>query len=372
MNIKDLAKLTFVDADPQEMEIHILATVEGLLQRKLARADPLRLFLLSVEALLIQQCLLFDQMAKMNFLAYAKGDCLDHIGILVGANRLPASPAKATMKLTLSSVRDQAVIIPKSARITAGDNCYFALDEAAIIPAGSLSVTAAATCTEKGEKDNGYLPGEINKIVDPAPFWAAAENVTKSEGGADTESDEAYRERIQESPEKFSTAGPALAYEYHAKAASALIADVSVESPAPGEVAVYPLMKGGVIPGEEILTLVDKKLNDRSIRPLTDKVSVKAPESVKYDVDVLYYIDRRDATEAAQIQARAESAVQEFIAWQKERLGRDVNPTELYYRLRAAGVKRAEIKSPVFTAANKKQVAVAESVKASFGGLEDE
>ena len=105
---------------------------------------------------------------------------------------------------------------------------------------------------------------------------------------------------------------------------------------------------------------------------MTDKVSVKAPESVKYDVDVLYYIDRRDATEAAQIQSRAESAVQEFIAWQKERLGRDVNPTELYYRLRAAGVKRAEIKSPVFTATNKKQVAVVESVKASFGGLEDE
>ena len=49
MKIKDLAKLTFVDADPQEMEIHILTTVEGLLQRKLARADPLRLFLLSVE-----------------------------------------------------------------------------------------------------------------------------------------------------------------------------------------------------------------------------------------------------------------------------------------------------------------------------------
>ena len=368
MKIKDLAKLTFVDADPQEMEIHILTTVEGLLQRKLARADPLRLFLLSVEALLIQQRLLFDQMAKMNLLAYAKGDYLDHIGILVGANRLPASPAKVTMKLTLSAARDQTVILPKGARITAGDNIYFALDEAAIIPAGSIAATAAATCTEEGEKGNGYLPGEINKIVDPVPFWAAAENVTKSEGGADAESDEAYRERIQEAPEKFST----LAYEYHAKAASALIVDVSVDSPAPGEVVVYPLLKGGVIPGDEILTLVDKKLNDRSIRPLTDKVSVKAPESVKYDVDVLYYVDRRDATEAAQIQARAERAVQEFIAWQKDRLGRDVNPTELYYRLRAAGVKRAEIKSPAFTAITKKQVAVIENIKASFGGVEDE
>lgn len=372
MGLKNLENLKFVDANPEEMEIHILEIVEGLLERKLARADPLRLFLLGLEAAMIQQCLLFDQAAKMNLLACAKGSYLDHIGALVGTERLPASPAATTMKLTLSAVREQAVIIPKGARITAGDDIYFALNENAIIPAGELFVTATATCTENGERGNGYLPGEISRIVDPVPFWTAAENITKSEGGADVENDEAYRERIHEAPEKFSTAGPTLAYEYHAKAASALIADVYPDSPAPGEVVVYPLLKGGVIPGEEVLTLVREKLNDRRIRPLTDKVSVKAPESVKYDVEAVYYIDRRDATEAAAIRTRAENAVQEFVAWQKEKLGRDINPTELYYRLRTAGVKRAEIISPAFAATNRKQVAVAENVKVTFGGLEDE
>ena len=372
MGLKDLETLKFVDADPEVMEVHILEIVEGLLKRKLTRADPLRLFLLSVEALLIQQRLLFDQMAKMNLLAYAKGRYLDHIGVLVGAQRLPASPATVTMKLTLSAPREQAVVIPKGAKITAGDNVYFALNDSAIISAGTVSVTAAATCTESGTVGNGYLPGEISRIVDPVPFWTAAKNTTKSEGGADAEDDESYRERIHEAPEKFSTAGPSLAYEYHAKTASALISDVSVDSPAPGEVDVYPLLDGGVIPGEEILTLVREKLNDRSIRPLTDKVNVKVPESVKYNIEARYYIDRRDATDAAAIQARAESAVQEFALWQKEVLGRDINPTELYYRLRVAGVKRAEIVSPVFTVTNRKQVAVAENVKVTFGGLEDE
>ena len=372
MGLKNLENLKFVDVNPEEMEIHILETVEGLLKRKLARADPLRLFLLGVEALLIQQRLLFDQAAKMNLLAFARSGYLDHIGALVGTERLTATPATATMRLTLSTAREQAVIIPKGARVTAGDNIYFALNENAIIPAGELSVTASATCTETGGRGNGYLPGEISKIVDPAPFWASAENTTKSEGGADVEDDESYRERIHEAPEKFSTAGPTLAYEYHAKAASVLISDVSIDSPAPGEVDVYPLLKGGVLPGEEVLTLVREKLNDRRIRPLTDKVSVKVPESVKYDIEARYYIDRRDATEAAVIQAHAENAVQEFITWQKEKLGRDINPTELYYRLRAAGVKRAEIISPAFTATNRKQVAIAENVKVTFGGLEDE
>lgn len=372
MALKNLEELKFIDANPEEMEIHILETAERLLKRKLARADPLRLFLLAIEALQIQQCLLFDKMAKMNVLAYAKGGYLDHIGALVGTERISARPATATMKLTLSAVREQAVIIPKGARITAGDNIYFTLNENTIIPAGELFVTASATCTESGQRGNGYLPGEINRIVDPVPFWAAASNTTKSEGGADVEDDEAYRERIHESPEKFSTAGPTLAYEYHAKSASVLISDVSVDSPAPGEVNVYPLMRGGVIPGSEILALVTEKVNDKSIRPLTDKVSVKAPECVTYDVDAVYYIDRRDATEAAAIQSRAEKAVQEFIMWQKERLGRDINPTELYYRLREAGVKRAEIKLPVFTATNRKQVAVADHVNVRFGGVEDE
>lgn len=372
MGLKNLENLKFVDANPEEMEIHILEIVEGLLERKLARADPLRLFLLGLEAAMIQQRLLFNRMAKMNLLAYARGGYLDHIGVLVGTERLPASPATVTMRLTLSKTREQAVIIPKGARVTAGDNIYFALSENAIIPAGELSVMASASCTESGQWGNGYLPGEINRIVDPVPFWAAASNTTKTEGGADVEDDEAYRERIHESPEKFSTAGPTLAYEYHAKSASALISDVSVESPAPGEVDVYPLMRGGVIPGSEILALVTEKVNDKRIRPLTDKVSVKAPERVTYDVDAVYYIDRRDATEAAAIQSRAEKAVQEFIIWQKERLGRDINPTELYYRLREAGVKRAEIKLPVFTATNRKQVAVADHVNVRFGGVEDE
>ena len=54
MALKNLENLKFVDANPEEMEIHILEVVEGLLKRKLARADPLRLFLLGIEALLIQ------------------------------------------------------------------------------------------------------------------------------------------------------------------------------------------------------------------------------------------------------------------------------------------------------------------------------
>ncbi len=372
MELKNLPEINFAVADPAELEVNVLTTVEALLDRKLARADPLRLFLLGVEAIIIQQRLLIDQSAKMNLLAYSEGDYLDHIGVLVGANRLPASAATVTLELSLSAVRDQATVIPSGARATAGDQVYFALDEAAIIPAGELSVQASATCTETGAAGNDYLPGEINRIVDPAPFWSAVVNVTTSEGGADIESDDSYRERIHEAPESFSVAGPSGAYEYHAKSASALISDVSVDSPAPGEVVVYPLLKGGVIPGTEILQMVDETLNDRSVRPLTDHVSVLPPEQVSYDISLTYYISRDDATNATAIKAAADQAVVDYVSWQKSKLGRDINPTELYYRLRAAGVKRADIVTPTFQATTKAQVAIAGNISAAFGGLEDD
>lgn len=372
MKLKDLNDLTFATADPAEMETHILTTVEALLKRKLARADPLRLFLLGVEALIVQQRLLIDQSAKMNLLAYATGDFLDHIGLLVGTYRLPDSAATVTLKLSLSAPRDQATLIPAGTRATAGNNVYFSLDANAIIPEGQLSVTGRGTCTEKGIAGNDYAPGEINRIVDPVPFLAAIENTTKSEGGADREQDEAFRERIHEAPKKFSTAGPSGAYAYHAKTASATIADVSVDSPTPGEVIVYPLLKGGSIPDTEILSLVRDKLNDRKVRPLTDNVKVKAPGVLKYNIALTYYISKSDATGAAGIQKATETAIQDFVLWQKEKLGRDINPTELYYRLRAVGVKRAEISSPNFTPIQKSQVAVAENIKVTFGGLEDD
>lgn len=111
MGLKNLEQLKFVDANPEEMEIHILEIVERLLKRKLARADPLRLVLLSVEALLIQQSLLFDQTTKMNLLAYAKGSYLDHIGALVGTERLSASPATATMRIMVTIMPDVALSV---------------------------------------------------------------------------------------------------------------------------------------------------------------------------------------------------------------------------------------------------------------------
>lgn len=371
MELKKLPDLTFAAADPDVIDSNIVTTVEAILGRNLARADPLRLFLRGIEALIIQQRVLIDTAAKMGLLAYATGDYLDHIGVLVGTDRLGPSAATVTLRFTLSAARATATIIPKGTRATAGDGVYFALDADTAIEPGGMTADAEATCTETGEKGNGYAIGELKTITNPVPFVASVTNTTKSEGGTDMESDDSYRERIHEAPERFSTAGPSGAYEYFTKRASSKIVDVSVENGGAGIVVVRPLVEGGELPGDEILATVRTALNDRSVRPLTDMVKVEAPQKIGYSVSVKYWISRDDTTEAVAIQDNVEKAVQEFVQWQREKLGRDINPTELYYKIRAAGAKRAEISAPAFTAVSKGSVAIADDVSVTLEGLED-
>ena len=371
MNLKNLADISFADREPAAIESNVITIAEGILQRKLARADPLRLFLLGLEAVIIQQREIIDQSAKMNLLAYATGDYLDHIGILVGCERLKPSAAHTSLRYTLSAEREQATLIPVGSRVTAGDGVYFATTEALSIPAGQLTGEVAAICTGEGSSANGYAPGELKKIVEPMPFVDSVTNTTVTEGGADREEDDAYRLRIQEAPESYSCAGSSGAYIYWAKTASALISDVAVISPEACRVNVYPLLEGGELPGAEMLDIVSDTLNARTVRPLTDQVTVLPPAIKSYNVNLTYYIDSEDATGAAAIQTAVQNAVHEFIAWQKTRLGRDINPTELYHRIRAAGAKRAVILEPAYEVVEPSEVARENLVSVNFGGLED-
>ena len=75
---------------------------------------------------------------------------------------------------------------------------------------------------------------------------------------------------------------------------------------------------------------------------------------------------------ATSIQEKIEEAIDSFILWQKSKLGRDINPSELISRIIMAGAKRVEITSPVYTKIEATQVAILESNNSSLGEIEDE
>ncbi|MBQ6298282.1 MAG: baseplate J/gp47 family protein [Selenomonadaceae bacterium] len=370
--LKNLPKINFVEADPTTLDSEIVSTVENYLGRKLASADPLRLFLKALEAIIIHQRLLIDWTAKQNLLAFSEDEYLEHLGALVGVERLPASKAITTVQVELSAVRQQTTVIRAGTRVTADSKIFFALDSDVVFLAGETKKTCAATCTVEGEAGNNYAIGELNKIVDNQPWLKSIVNITKSEGGANTESDDALRERIHSAPESFSCAGSIGAYRFHALSASSLISDVFVTSPSPGVVAVYPLLQNGELPSTEILNLVKNKLNSNKVRPLTDTVNVLAPTKLNYSIDATYYISQEDSSQAAQIIAAVETAKQDYIDWQRAKLSRDLNPTELIFRLKQAGAHRVEVRSPVYTIVSDATVAVPSSVNVVFGGLEND
>lgn len=370
-----LTDIDFVDVDATSIENNIITIFEGIIGSRLYPADPRRLFLLALAQIIIQQQALLNHNKKIDLLKYASGPVLDHIGALYDVSRLPAEAAITTIQFNLSIPLTSATIIPAGTRVGpqgSGGMIYFITDRVIEIPAGATSGTVTASCSLPGTSGNGFLPGQINALIDPLPFIQGVKNLTESAGGAAEETDDAYRERIRSAPESFSVAGPEGAYRYWATTASPSIVDVAVTSPAPMEVVVVPLLQGGEIPTQDVLDSVAAVLNDRTVRPLTDHVTVQAPAVVHYNINIKYYVDRARAAEATSIQNAVTAAVDAYRLWQKSKLGRDINPSELIWRVMSAGALRVEVTAPVFTDVGEQQVAQDATVNVTYGGLADD
>lgn len=371
-NLPTLPDISYLDTDPQQIINDILNGYEVVADRTLADADPVRLFLLTLAYRIVQERLRTESRLMQQLLYYASGPALDHLGAFRNLPRNPATGAKTTLEFEISAVQPGAILIPKGTRVTADNIVYFATTENAEVPAGQLKVQVPAESLTTGAVSNDIAIGQISNIVDPFPFQKSVINVTTTQGGADTEEDEPYRERIYFAPATFSIAGPRDAYRYLAKSVSTEIMDVSAVSPTPTVVYIRPLMAGGELPTQSILDLIEEKLSADTVRPLTDKVYVVAPDVKNYELNATYYIGRSNQARAAEIQTAVNTAIADYILWQRSAMGRDINPDELRRRMLQAGAKRTVITSPVFTVTDDSEVAVNTSQTITYGGIEDE
>ena len=190
----------------------------------------------------------------------------------------------------------------------------------------------------------------------------------------DGEDDESLRERIRIAPESFSVAGPAKAYEFHARKAHPDIADVKILTPPdtePGHVEIYPLMKGGAMPDDSVLEAVRNICAADTVRPDTDYVTVKKPSAVTFTLNIDYWIDAGNSAVAVSLKQNIEQAIETWLVWQKSSLGRDINPSELTHRVIQAGAKRCVIHSPVFTVLKNSQTASCSQKLINYMGLEE-
>ncbi len=339
----------------------------------LQEADPIRLMAYTNCLLLYQIAQYADRAGKMALLKYSYGDYLENIGALKGIARNKGAAAKTRLRFTLSAARPGTTMIKEGIRVTASDGVYFKTIDILEIPAGQLYGEVNAECREIGIKGNGYEIGEIKTLVDPIAYVDKVENISISEGGADLESDENLAERIFLAPASWSTAGPDDAYRYWIRTFNPAITDVMVRSDIPGEVDIFFILQDGKLPEETMVTELEQYLKNEEIRPLTDQVIVRAPGIQEYEIDLTYYINRSDRARASAINEQVKEAVQKYIVWQREKIGRDINPDQLRKMLLLAGAKRLEIREPQFSAIEQASIALPdEEVQILYGGIEDD
>lgn len=313
----------------------------------------------------------YNDLIKQNYLKFAREKRLDLLGEHYGNRglRLKKQSAKATFRFYIISAKLKNIIVPKGSLIRYGD-LYFATDEEYIIKPNDLYVDGVATCTTPGTIANNINLGNINTMVDIYPYYSKVENITVTNGGTDEEEDDEYRARLKLVPDSFSTAGPEKSYIFWALSTSPDIIDSSIKSDNPCEVDVYILTRNG-IPSEELKSKVLKNINSDDIRPLTDKVKVKDPVEISYHINLDYYIYKEDELYAGDIQKKVKKIVDEYIEWQKEKLGRDIIPDELIKRLKLVGVKRIILNSPGYQKIEINQFAKATSISINYLGVED-
>ena len=156
------------------------------------------------------------------------------------------------------------------------------------------------------------------------------------------ESDEVLRARAQMAVEGFSTAGPAGAYEFHARSASSAVEDAAVASPAPGTVRVTVLTRAGSN-AAAVVGQVHAALTADRVRPLCDTVVVQAATVVDYTLRAT--VHPFAGPDALVVLAQARAALDRTLA-SSRRIGRDITRSAIFAALHQPGVARVVLTAP--------------------------
>lgn len=366
-----MTNFDFLELNTNEIKKDLKTAYEEIMNYKILPGDPAEDFINWLTYIMINLKNNINFSAKMNLLRFAKGKYLDALGEFTATHRLLERESECEVEYTFSQTFDEIKVIPKGHKIAKEDFIFETLDNI-VLRIGEIKTKGRVKSLISGLIVNNIEVGEINKIVDDIPYLLSVKNTTKTSGGADKEDDDAYRERIRLKPFSFSVAGPKGAYKYYTLTAHQDIKDAYIFTPqdSPGVVKIVPLMKEGIELSDEIINLVKNILSDDTIRPFTDKVDVVRPKEHSYEINVKYWITK--TINPIIVDNNIKKSVKDYIVWQREKLGRDINPNKLTQLMILAGAKRVEIISPIFTKLENDTIAKEGNINIQAQGEEDE
>ena len=370
-NVSDVSfigDITLADLKKQAIDTYN-KTIKEITGKSVGISDENKAILYAAAQIFFQLAENLDEKAKQNLLKYATGDYLDNLALGKGLTRKEAERAVVTIRFTLSAARSVVTAIPAGTRVTtAAGNVYFATDEYTEIAAGALFADILCTATEGGSAANDIVAGELVVLVDPIAYIGSVTNAAAPTGGADTESDDDFAERIFAARNLYSTAGSENAYKYFVKEYSSLIDDVYVANPQDAEIEIYILMADRELATAAFLEALEDHINNSDIRPLTDSVTVDNATRVNYTINASYKVYNTDLSRLADIQTAVAAAVESYKAWQSERIGRDINPQKLISMMIAAGAAQVTITTPAAATVEADEIAYCTTTKAEYTG----
>ncbi|MGD1952076.1 MAG: baseplate J/gp47 family protein [Leptolyngbyaceae cyanobacterium] len=348
-----LARPDFIERNPTVIEPEVTAAFESALGKQLfpGQLERLLLNIATYRELLVRIGIQYA--GEQNLVNYAVGINLDQLGALLAVERLAASSATVTLQFSRGTTQGDLIIPAGSSARQPGSSVLFKTDTDATIASGQTSTTVTASANSMGTSGNGFAVGTITQLVEVPAGVTAVTNTTASAGGANTETDEAFRIRIKLAPNRFSVAGSKGAYKFHALSADVSIIDAAILGPEdrggadPVTVDVYPLTNNG-LPSSLILDAVTAALNLDTIRPLTDIVNVSAPVEVNYSVDAS--ITLFEGAEQSVVETALSAAINDYTTERAAGLGRDIVRSQIINVLQGIeGVYSVALNSPANT-----------------------
>lgn len=356
--MSDLPK--FIPDDPTVVTQELISAYEAMTGKTLypAHVDRLLIDLIAYRESVTRAAI--NDTGRQNLVAFARAPMLDYLGELVGVSRLPAQSTRCTVRLTFTEALASSLAIPAETRVETGSGVQFHTEAQIIVPAAATCADLAVVAVEPGAAANGYLPGQLNALVDDVGVdVAAVANLGVTLGGADEETDDRLRDRIRLAPESFTVAGSRLAYRHHALRAHQDIVDVAVVGPQlviqngqlvsqngvpAGVVRLFPLVKSG-LPGAAILAAVTATCSADKTRPMTDLVEVLPP--VEYPYAIRARLTLFTSADASTTLDAAHDAAAAYALTQSAALGRDPVPSQIVAVLSVPGVYQVELLAPM-------------------------
>ena len=175
--MSDYQEIDFVETNVETIETELLNMYEEIMNESVAPGSPVRLFIMWIAQVIVQQRVIINDSAKSNVPRYARGEYLDSLSELFwDEQRLKSDYARAMFRFYLSEAQQVNIEIPAGTRITPDGDLMFATTETIMIKAGQTYGDVEAVCETAGEIGNDYKPGQINIIIDPYDYYDHAEN----------------------------------------------------------------------------------------------------------------------------------------------------------------------------------------------------